>query len=208
MFAICLAKQEMRYTVVNLLSLLDEIGEPRTESLLSDFACPLSADVERFLRKKAIDFARQGWAQTHLIFTSFQKEPILVGYFTLALKVITVPTEGISKTVRKRIAKFATYNNLLKAYCLSAPLIAQLGKNFANSYNKLITGINNSHPFAERYVYCITDLLIDFGAYVLANADNIASRAIGVFNAHIDYATIVRLRIKCGMDFHSPLSKY
>ena len=130
----------MRYKVVNLLSLLDEIGEQSAKKLLSDFTCPISPDVEYFLQKKAIDFACQGWAQTHLIFTSFKKESVLVGYFTLASKVITVPTKNISKTVKKRLAKFSTYNNVLDAYCLSAPLIAQLGKNFTNSYNKLITG--------------------------------------------------------------------
>ena len=130
----------MRYKVVNLLILLDEIGEQRTKDLLSSFTCPLSQDVEYFLQKKSIDFARQGWAQTHLIFTSFKGSPALVGYFTLASKVITVPGKNISKTVKKRISNFSTYDNAIEAYCLSAPLIAQLGKNFSNSYNKLITG--------------------------------------------------------------------
>ena len=36
--------------------------------------------------------------------------------------------------------KFATYDSELKSYVLPAPLIAQLGKNYASGYNKLITG--------------------------------------------------------------------
>ena len=130
----------MRYTVVHLLSLLEEIGESDVKKLLSDFACPLAPDVEYFLQRKAIDFALQGWAQTHLVFTSFKGTPALVGYFTLAAKVITVPCKNISKTTKKRISKFSTYNSEIDAYCLSAPLIAQLGKNFKDSYNKLISG--------------------------------------------------------------------
>ena len=102
--------------------MLDEIGESHVVALLSDFECPLSPDVEYFLLNKAIDFARQGWAQTHLVFTSYKGEPVLVGYFTLASKIITVPIKNISNTVRKRIAKFSTYNNEIEAYCLSAPL--------------------------------------------------------------------------------------
>ena len=36
--------------------------------------------------------------------------------------------------------KFGTYDEGIKSYRISAPLIAQLGKNFTNEYNKLITG--------------------------------------------------------------------
>jgi len=131
----------MKFTIINLISLLKEIGEAETKSVLSGFYCPLAPDVEEFIREKSIEFAQRGWAQTHLVFTIKEGDHILVGYFTLALKVITVPVSNISKSVRKRISEFSTYDMAIDAFCLSAPLIAQLGKNYSNKNNTLITGM-------------------------------------------------------------------
>lgn len=126
--------------IVNLNVLIDECGEDVAKDYLSDFSCPLNRDVENFLRYKAIDFAKQGWAQTHLVMMSYKKEMVMVGYFTLASKFITVQAKNLSTTTRKKLAKFSTYDPALKVYLLSAPLIAQLGKNYTNGYNELITG--------------------------------------------------------------------
>jgi len=130
----------MRYTVAHLVNLLNEIGEAETKALLSDFSCPIAPDVEVFLHRKAAEFAKRGWAQTHLVFAPFKSELVLVAYFTLASKVMTVPSKSIPRSLKKRISAFSTYNSAIDSYCLSAPLIAQLGKNFKNDYNKLITG--------------------------------------------------------------------
>lgn len=116
------------YRIVNLAALIEELGEDTAKGILSTFSCPLNPDVEYFLRQKAIDFATQGWAQTHLVFASYQKEWVLVGYFALASKHITISSEFLykqSKTLKKRISKFASFDSNLKAYILSAPLIAQ-----------------------------------------------------------------------------------
>lgn len=128
------------YRVVNLSALIEELGEDAAKRILSNFSCPKNPDVEYFLAAKAIEFAKQGWAQTHLVFASYKKEIVLVGYFALANKTICVPGKNLSNSLKKRIAKFATYDSNLKAYILSAPLIAQLGKNYTNKYNELITG--------------------------------------------------------------------
>ena len=131
------------FKVVNLLAMLEEVGEDTVNSILSAFSCPLNPDVEYFLHRKAIEFARQGWAQTHLVFTSYKGKPALVGYFSLSNKYIRITLKFLhrqSKTLRKRIAKFAAYDRDLEAYILSAPLIAQLGKNYTNGYNSLISG--------------------------------------------------------------------
>ena len=131
------------YRVVNLGIMLETLGEESVKGILSDFSCPLNQDVEYFLQKKAIDFAKNGWAQTHLVFASYQKEWVLVGYFALSNKYIKISAKYLGKasgTLRKRIRKFASYDADLKAYILSAPLIAQLGKNYRNGYNELITG--------------------------------------------------------------------
>lgn len=131
------------YKIVNLRVMLEELGEDSVREILSSFSCPLNKDVEQFLQRKAIDFAKQGWAQTHLVMASYKGTPVLVGYFALAIKSMTISAKMFknhSSNLRRRIAKFATYNPDTKVYILSAPLIAQLGKNYANGYNKLITG--------------------------------------------------------------------
>lgn len=131
------------YKIVNLAMMIEELGEDFASEILSSFSCPLNTDVEQFLRIKAISFAKQGWAQTHLVMASYQGKPVLVGYFALANKYITISSkvfQSRSSTLRKRINKFATYNPELKVYVLAAPLIAQLGKNYSNGYDRLITG--------------------------------------------------------------------
>ena len=58
------------YKIVNLKMMIEELGEDRAKAILSQFSCPLNKDVEQFLRTKAISFAKQGWAQTHLVMAS------------------------------------------------------------------------------------------------------------------------------------------
>lgn len=131
------------YRVVNLKILIEELGEDTAKSILSNFSCPLNPDVEFFLSKKAMEFSKHGWAQTHLVFASYKEEWVLVGYFALANKYIRISSKKLGKasgTLRRRIAKFATHDASLKSYILAAPLIAQLGKNYYNGYDKLITG--------------------------------------------------------------------
>lgn len=131
------------YRVVNLKLFAEELGEDAVNGVLSDFLCPLNPDVEYFLSKKALSFAKNGWAQTHLVFASYQGQWVLVGYFSLASKYIRISAKRLGKSsssLRRRIAKFATFDTGLKAYILAAPLIAQLGKNYRNGYNELITG--------------------------------------------------------------------
>ena len=130
------------YKIVNLDTLLEEEGEEFVLDYLSSFSCPLNPDIEKFIKKTAVTFAKQGIAKTHLVMASYQEEWVLVGYYTLANKYISIKdkTKGLSKTMKKRIAKFAVHDSLTKAYHITAPLIAQIGKNFTNGYNKLISG--------------------------------------------------------------------
>ena len=128
------------YKIVNLKLMIDAVGEDTTKAVLSNFSCPLNKDVEDFLRIKAIDFAKQGFSQTHLVMASYRDKTVIAGYFTLANKYITVYAKKLSGTQKKRLAKFSIFDHQLRAYCLSAPLIAQLGKNYANGYDQLITG--------------------------------------------------------------------
>lgn len=128
------------FVKVPLKKLLNNIGENGAFDILSDFSCPLNQDIEIFLKKKAIEFEKQGISATHLVFASFKGNNVLVGYYTLSTKSFNVTKSAISKSLSKRINKFATYDTDLRSYILPAPLLAQIGKNFTNGYNKLITG--------------------------------------------------------------------
>ena len=126
---------------MKLKDMISEIGEKEVKSILSDFSCPLNADVEHFLKHTAIEFAKQGIASTYLIMASYQNKYVLVGYFSLANKIFCIDRDSFpNQTWRRRIAKFGQYDTTIKRYTLSAPLIGQLGKNFAHNYNQLISG--------------------------------------------------------------------
>ena len=128
------------YKLINLKLMVETLGEQTTKELLSKFSCPLNEDVENFLRTKALEFSRQGIAQTHLVYTSFKSEPTLAGYFALANKYITIKADVLGGKLKQRVRRFSTYDSNIRSYCLSAPLIAQLGKNYANGITGLITG--------------------------------------------------------------------
>ena len=131
------------YIGINLSDILNDetLGENAAKSILSSFSCPPNPDVEHFLQHNAIEFSKQGISSTYLIMASYKEEYVLVGYFTLANKVFCIEKDSLpSKTWKKRMAKFSQFDNATHRYTISAPLIGQLGKNFSNGYNKLISG--------------------------------------------------------------------
>lgn len=125
---------------VNLSMLLEEIGEERTKKILADYSCPTNEDIQYFLKEKAILFSRQGIARTHLVFAGYKGKAVLVGYYALAYKAVEVKIDKLNSEWRKRLKKFATYDETTKSYWASLPLIGQLGKNFSNNCDQLITG--------------------------------------------------------------------
>ena len=128
------------FVEINLRTYIDAVGDSEAKNQLASFLCPMNADVQEFLRIRAFEFSKQGITQTHLVFASYQNEPVWVGYYSLTNKVITVKKSTLSATSAKRIAKFGTFNEQSHCYIVPAPLIAQIGKNYANGYHKLISG--------------------------------------------------------------------
>lgn len=128
------------YVQISLKEMVEQMGEDWAKARLSEFLCPLNKDVEEFLRFKAIIFAQQNIAPTHLVFASYKDKWKLAGYFTLCIKSISVKKNSLSRDLRDRIKKFAVYYDDDKSYKLPAPLIAQLGKNYNQECDKLITG--------------------------------------------------------------------
>ncbi len=131
-----------RYSVVNIRRYLNsdnpKLGENRLLQVLSGFSCPRNPDVERFLKQSSIEFTKKNQSVTYLVFDIGSM--VLVGYFTLALKPLTVRGEMVSNTVKRKLLRVSELNESSDTYTMSAYLIAQLGKNFTNGAEKKITG--------------------------------------------------------------------
>ena len=116
----------------------NKAGEPMLARVLSGFSCPKNPDVECFLKKSAVEFAKKNQSVTYLVFSVEGKE--LLGYFTLALKPLTVKGEAVSNTMKRKLLRISELDEKSDTYTMSAYLIAQLGKNYTNCRNSKITG--------------------------------------------------------------------
>lgn len=128
------------YVLLKLDDLISRYEEDKIVDILSSFSCSMNLDVAEFLHEKAIPFSNQGIAKVHIVMASFKDEYQIAGYFALANKsfVVKAKSKAISRTMKKRIAKFGVYDEQLKQYVITAPLIGLLGKN--DNYSNLITG--------------------------------------------------------------------
>ena len=115
-----------------------ELGEDELLQILSEFSCPLNPDVERFLKDSSIEFAKKNQSVTYLVFSAIGGR--LLGYFTLALKPLTVRGETVSNTVKRKLLRISELDQKSDTYTMSAYLIAQLGKNYSENDGKMITG--------------------------------------------------------------------
>lgn len=132
-----------QYLTVNIRAYLDKdkptyIGEDSLYELLSDFSCPNNPDVEYFLLHNAIEFTKKDQSVTYLVFNA--KDAAIVGYFALAVKLISVNAANISKTMAKKLARVSILDENTSSYTTAAYLIAQLGKNYSLPQEKRIDG--------------------------------------------------------------------
>ena len=131
-----------KFSVINMRRYLNsdntKLGESRLLQVLSGFSCPKNPDVERFLKKNSIEFTKKNQSVTYLVFDVDSME--LVGYFTIALKPLTVRGETVSNTVKKKLMRVSELDEQSQTYTMSAYLIAQLGKNFKDGAERKITG--------------------------------------------------------------------
>ena len=67
-------------------------------------------------------------------------KPEIAGYFSLTNKSTLLDTSPLSATMRKRVEKFSVYDDRIKEHFLSAPLIAQLGRNYSRDLDAPISG--------------------------------------------------------------------
>lgn len=129
----------MSYSVENILDILERVGEEELVSGLSDFSCTNNKDVENFLKLKAVDFAKKRISITYLVLHVETGE--ILGFFTLAHKVLYVPAEGMSNNVKRRLERYGSFDKDTNSYLMSAFLLAQFGKNYALGEEDRIAGL-------------------------------------------------------------------
>ena len=110
-----------KYYAVNIreyLALGDdpEAGEPALAKLLFGFSCSKNPDVERFLKKSAIEFTKKNQSVTYVVVSV--KDGGLLGYFTLALKPLTVRGETVSNTTKKKLLRVSELDEKSDTYTM------------------------------------------------------------------------------------------
>ncbi|MBR1437510.1 MAG: GNAT family acetyltransferase, partial [Synergistaceae bacterium] len=128
---------------LNIREYLNSANAEDREALqrhITEFSCPPNPDIERFLKKNAVEFTKKHQSVTYLAFT--RKEiPVFVGYFALTVKPFKVSLKDIpSNTWRRKIERVARFDEISRAYSAAGYLIAQLGKNYTDGVNEIITG--------------------------------------------------------------------
>ena len=90
------------------------------------------------MKNNAIEFTKKSQSVTYLVFSLSSMK--LAGYFTIALKPLTVRGETVSNTVKRKLLRISELDERSDTYTMSAYLIAQLGKNYTDGRDKEITG--------------------------------------------------------------------
>lgn len=128
------------FLVLNIREYLrqGQSGEDLLQQVFSTFSCDKNSDVERFFLEQSINFTKKNQSVTYVVLTP--EEGQILGYFTIAIKPITVNCDSFSNTIKKKIARVSEQDEENGNYSLSAYLIAQLGKNFKNGANEKISG--------------------------------------------------------------------
>lgn len=126
----------MALRTYSLFELCEARPEEEIEAILSSFSCEKNADIQDFVRRKALPFNKRGVSSSYLVFDT--EVSALVGFYALALKVASVPEENVSNSFRKKFEFFGEQNSVSGCIDVPSVLLAQLGKN--DPYASLISG--------------------------------------------------------------------
>lgn len=119
----------MKIVVDNILDMVSDFGKEAVEADLSSFSSPRNPDIEHFLKNNAIEFAEKKMSVTYIV--SDEEDGNLLGYFTLANKVVEFEKGTVSKNIFKRAEKFGNYDEGEETFTVHSYLLAQFGKNYA-----------------------------------------------------------------------------
>lgn len=132
----------MAFHVVALNALLKNYDENIIKKEISKFQCNLNPDVSYFIATKAIEFEKVGMARTTLVYVPFKGEDVLVGYFSISNKSLSISKHNwskITKSVRRKLLPMG-YKTEQDNYNLQSILLGQFAKNDCYRQQKLITG--------------------------------------------------------------------
>lgn len=113
------------FQVVNILDMIETIGEDEVNSILSECSCTRNPEIENFVKKNAVDFAKKKMSVTYLVIDTTES---IRAIFTLTHKAIVLTNENLSNTMRKRIQRYSRLDESTDSFNVSAFLIAQFGK--------------------------------------------------------------------------------
>lgn len=149
----------MSLVIVSLADLMRELDDETVRDMLKefktlpDFRTGDTHDVEKFLTQNAIQFQKMGWAATHLIYSSYKEKNVLVGYFAVSNKHLTLNSRtynSLSSKMKSRFQKIgyrpqsSDGNNSKMDLIIPSFLIGQLGINYSEEAKKTksINGYN------------------------------------------------------------------
>lgn len=126
------------HKVIRLVDLLEtEDGELFYNVISSSFFSK-NKDVEKFLKEKAVQSVKLCTSSTYLVISKENPNDLL-GYFSLATKMLTLKKVSLSKSTERTISRYGYYDEDSDSYKIPAILIAQFGRNF-NESSKSISG--------------------------------------------------------------------
>ena len=126
------------YAVMNILDFMDAIGEDSLRAVLSEFSCPKNLEIQEFMQKNAIEFAKKKTSITYLLVDDKYRTH---GIFAVTHKALQVMSRELSGTVRKKLQRYAQEDEETGELTLSAFLIGQFGKNYQYDDLPTITGV-------------------------------------------------------------------
>lgn len=85
------------YEAVNILDMLNAIGEDAVKNILSDFSCPKNFEIESFVKQNALEFAKRKMSITYLV---IDEEGQLAAIFALTHKAVQLTNEGLSGSMK------------------------------------------------------------------------------------------------------------
>lgn len=141
------------FEIVNILDLIEAIGEKETISLLDDFESR-DVDIENFVKNSSVDFAKKKITMTFVVFKKDDSK--ILGIFSLSNKILSVSKASVSKTKYSKLERYAKDMTTENTLLLPGILIAQFSKNdkFANeiSGNELMEITKNTAVKAQRII--------------------------------------------------------
>lgn len=91
-----------------------------------------------FAKSSAINFSKQAIARTHFVFRESASQ--LVGIIALTQKSLSIPDACLSGKPRRLLQRLGKFDERSREYSIPLTLIAQLGKNYQDGMDSLISG--------------------------------------------------------------------